>query len=191
MEWINDLSPSGCAVVLVALVLVAVVAVLLYKTLKSHSLKFKDIELLARDGQKVIYREEGKNILDNQCANAHNLLKKIRVDIIEKGKKEFGIVEAEELFLLEDIARLIECKINYEVKCDLTRNHISEKGDLELTKYAEAKAIGYCRAVQTGLYDFNVQLPRYNLPDLMKYVTQDEYKKLFEEIYFTARKIAL
>ena len=112
------------------------------------------------------------------------------MDIFETGRRIFNITNQMELFLLEDIAHLIENRLNYETRNDLTRNHITEKSDLELTKYSDSKAAGYYAAVCAELFRLNVQLPKYDLPEIMNHITLDDYKRLFSEIYFSARKIA-
>lgn len=170
-------------------VFLTLIIVVCFWIVKNRDVKLKDIEIVTRS-QQELYRTEGKNTLDNQTSNAHNLLKKIWIDIYETGRQKFKINDQYELFILEDIAHLIEGKLNYEVKNDLTRNHITEKGDLELTKYSDAKAVGYYRSVKANLYSYNVQLPRYDLPQIMDEITIDDYKRLFSELYFNARKIA-
>ena len=162
---------------------------LIYRIFKIKNVKIKNIELTERV-QKEYYHTEGKNLLDNQTSNAHNLLKKIWIDIFDTGKRLFEITDQQELFILEDIARLIEGKLNYEVKNDMTRNHISEKNDVELQKYSDAKATGYYHAVKANLYTYNIQLKNYNLPEIMDSITLDDYKRIFSMIYFDARKIA-
>lgn len=189
-EILNQL-PSNfytCALVIVSFFLSAIV-VLVFWIVKNRDIKLKDIEIVTRS-QKELYRTEGKNTLDNQTSNAHNLLKKIWIDIYEIGRNKFNITNQAELFILEDIAHLIEGKLNYEVKNDLTRNHITEKDDLELTKYSDAKAVGYYRCVNANLYQYNIQLPNYELPLILKDISIDDYKRLFSELYFNARKIA-
>lgn len=167
----------------------AAVVIIMFWIIKNRDIRLKDIEIVNKS-QRELYQTEGKNTLDNQMSNAHNLLKKIWIDIYETGRREFKITEQMELFILEDIAHLIEGKLNYEVKNDLTRNHITEKGDLELTKYSDAKATGYYRSVKANLYTYNVQLPNYDLPEIMNKISLDEYKRIFNELYFNARKIA-
>lgn len=169
--------------------LAASVVIIVFWILKNRDVKLKDIEIVT-SSQRELYRTEGKNTLDNQTSNAHNLLKKIWIDIYEQGRQLFKITNQTELFILEDIAHLIEGKLNYEVKNDLTRNHITEKGDLELTKYSDAKATGYYRSVKANLYTYNVQLPQYDLPHILDSISIDEYKRIFSELYFNARKIA-
>ena len=160
----------------------------LISIVKTKGIKLKDIEIAST--QKELYQTEGKNVLDNQTSNAHNLLKKIWIDLYETGRCLFNIEDQSELFILEDIAHLIEGKLNYDVKNDLTRNHITEKNDDELSRYSEAKAIGYYRSVKASLYTYNVQLPNYDLPLILNDISVEDYKKIFSEIYFTARKIA-
>lgn len=157
--------------------------------IKNRDVRLKGFEIVTKS-QKELFRTEGKNTLDNQTNNAHHLLKKIWIDIYDVGRKKFNIYDDMELFILEDIAHLIESKLNYEVKNDLTRNHITEKGDLELQRYSDAKAIGYYHCVKANLYQYNIQLPRYDLPEILDNISIDEYKRIFNEIYFNARKIA-
>ena len=193
METVNTIAKFPpelimCALVIVAFFLTCLI-ILLFWIVKNRDVKLKDIEIVTRS-QKELYRTEGKNSLDNQTSNAHNLLKKIWIDLFEIGRSKFNITDQVELFILEDIAHLIEGKLNFEVKNDLTRNHITEKGDLELTKYSEAKATGYYQSVKASLYQYNVQLPKYDLPAIMNDITIDTFKNLFTELYFNARKIA-
>jgi hypothetical protein len=176
-----------CILVLAGLFLFSVVAIIFW-IVKNRDIKIKDFAVTKT--QKELYQAEGKNTLDNQTSNAHNLLKKIWLDIYDIGRKRFNITDNAELFLLEDIAHLIEDKLNYEVKNDLTRNHITEKDDFELTKYSDAKAVGYYRSVRASLYSYNIQLPKYDLPDILDEISVDDYRRLFNEVYFCARKIA-
>lgn len=193
MEVVNSLSKFPpelimCTLIILAFFLTALI-ILAFWIVKNRDVRLKDIEIVTRS-QKELYRTEGKNALDNQTSNAHNLLKKVWIDIFETGRSMFNITNQTELFILEDISHLIEGKLNYEVKNDLTRNHITEKGDLELQKYSDAKATGYYNSVKASLYQYNVQLPKYDLPGIMTNITLDEFKHLFNELYFNARKIA-
>ncbi|MBO7715803.1 MAG: hypothetical protein J6S85_19730 [Methanobrevibacter sp.] len=183
--------PRNILLLLIVLVFILLFSVLIAGVwiIKNKDIKLKNIEVVAQS-QKELYRTEGKNTLDNQTSNAHNLLKKVWIDLYETGRKKFNITDKTELFLLENIAHLIEGKLNYEVKNDLTRNHITEKGDLELTQYSDAKATGYYRSVKANLYTYNIQLPDYDLPEILDSIPLDEYKRLFNELYFNARKIA-
>ncbi len=177
-----------CVLILASLFLFAIVAISFW-VLKNRDVKIRNFEVVTKS-QKELYQTEGKNTLDNQTSNAHNLLKKIWLDIYDIGRKRFNINDNAELFLLEDIAHLIENKLNYEVKNDLTRNHITEKDDFELTKYSDAKAVGYYRCVRACLYSYNIQLPKYDLPEILDEISVDDYRRLFNEVYFNARKIA-
>ena len=175
----------GCLVV----ILTGMIFYGVYAIVQTKDVRLKNIEIASKT-QKELYQTEGKNVLSNQSTNAHNLLKKVWMDIFQTGRRIFNITEQMELFLLEDIAHLIENRLNYETRNDLTRNHITEKSDLELTKYSDSKAAGYYAAVCAELFRLNVQLPKYDLPEIMNHITLDDYKRLFSEIYFSARKIA-
>lgn len=179
-------------IALVSLLLSGLISLLfygLYTLLKTKDIRMKNLEIASK-AEKELYQAEGKNVLSNQSTNAHNLLKKVWMDIFQTGRRIFNISDQMELFLLEDIAHLIENRLNYETRNDLTRNHITEKSDLELTKYSDSKAAGYYAAVCAELFRLNVQLPKYDLPEIMNHITLDDYKRLFSEIYFSARKIA-
>ena len=190
IETIGALPPGFLmGLIVLAAVFLASVVLFMFWIVKNRDIKLKHIEIVTKS-QKELYRTEGKNTLDNQTSNAHNLLKKIWIDIYDTGRKMFGITDTTELFILEDIAHLIEAKLNYDVKNDLTRNHITEKDDLELTKYSDAKAVGYYRSVKASLYSYNMQLPKYDLPEILNSITVDEYRRIFGELYFSARKIA-
>ena len=192
MDWncfFQNLPTLGWVFIILLLIFFALFLVGVYMIIKTKDVRLKNFEIVSKV-QKEFYYTEGKNILGNQTSNAHNLLKKIWIDIFDVGKKIFNITDQQELFMLEDIARLIEGKLNYEVKNDLTRNHITEKCDVELQRYSDAKASGYYHAVKANLYSYNVQLPKYNLPEIMETITLADYKRIFGEIYFNARKIA-
>ena len=188
-EFFKNMPVVGWCAIFLLIIVICICIILIYQLAKNKDIRLKHIELTEK-AQKELYHTEGKNMLDNQTSNAHNLLKKVWIDIFDTGKRIFNITKQQELFILEDIARLIEGELNYEVKNDLTRNHITEKNDMELQKYSDAKATGYYHAVQANLYSYNVQLPNYNLPDIMNSITLDDYKRIFSAIYFNARKIA-
>lgn len=170
-------------------VLIISIVLMVFWIIKNKDIKLKHVEIVSKT-EKEYLKAEGKNTLDNQTSNAHNLLKKIWIDLYETGRKKFNIIDPTEKYLLEDIAHIIEGKLNYEVKNDLTRNHITEKNDVELSKYSEAKAAGYYRSVKANLYNFNAQLPMYDLPLILDDISYDDFKDVFSEIYFSARKIA-
>jgi hypothetical protein len=191
-EFFKSLPTVGWCVVFAIIAVIWFGIFILYSLVKNRDIKIKNFELMQKtySTQKELHQTEGKNLLDNQTSNAHNLLKKIWIGLYEVGREKFHITDQTELFILEDIARLIEGRLNYEVKNDLTRNHITEKDDAELLKYSEAKAIGYYHAVQASLFAYNIQLPNYDLPKILTYISIEDYKNLFNEIYFNARQIA-
>lgn len=188
--FFSSLPAIGWVTVILFIVLLALVFYGIYRILMAKDIKIKNFEATSENIKREQYHTEGKNLLDNQTNNAHNLLKKVWIDIYQTGKNMYQITDSNELFILEDVAHLIEGKLNYDVKNDLTRNHIIEKSDLDLTTYSDAKAVGYYRAVLAMLYQYNIQLPEYDLPKIMDKISLDEYKRIFSEIYFGARKIA-
>lgn len=192
MNWENifiTMPVFGWICILFIIAIVALTIFEVFRLLEKKEIKLKNIELVSKS-QKELYKTEGRNLLGNQMSNAHNILRKIWIDIYDTGKRIFNITDQQELYLLEDIARLIEAKLNYEVRNDFTRNHIVSRDDLELQKYSDAKAAGYYNAVKANLYAYNAQLPEYNLPEIMDEISLDDYKRVFGEIYFNARKIA-
>lgn len=193
MDWecfFKSIPIIGWCVIVLVIVLMGGALWGLYRVVMAKDIKLKHFEVASENIKREQYQAEGKNLLDNQTNNAHNLLKKVWIDLYQNGKNLYQITNNNELFILEDIAHLIEGRLNYDVKNDLTRNHIVEKTDLDLTKYSDAKAIGYYRAVLAMLYQYNIQLPNYDLPKIMDLISLDEYKRIFSEIYFAARKIA-
>lgn len=188
MEAIQQIAKIPAVWGILYMVVTAGVMLLVW-VLKNKNIKFKDFEIVEKT-QKELYRAEGKNTLDNQSNNAHNILKKVLIRLYDIGKKMFDITDQTELFLLEDISKIIESKLNYEVKNDLVKNHITEKDDTQLTMYSEAKATGYYHSVTAMLYAMNVQLPKYNLPDIMNEFTLAEFNSIFKQIYFSAKNIA-
>jgi len=195
MEWASffqSMPTLGWIAVILLIGVIGFSIFIFYCLLKNKDIKIKNIELMEKAdySQKELHQTEGKNLLDNQTSNAHNLLKKIWINLYEVGRKKFDITDQTELFILEDISKLIEGKLNYEVKNDLTRNHITEKDDIELARYSEAKAVGYYHSVKASLFTYNIQLPNYDLPLILNDISVEDYKSLFAEIYFNARKIA-
>ena len=86
---------------------------------------------------------------------------------------------------IDIIGNIDEEKMN--ANCKLT---FTEKDELELTLYSDAKASGYYQCVKSLLYQYNVQLPAYNLPEIMDEISIEEFRKIFKEIYSSAKKIA-
>ena len=68
--------------------LVSAVISLVFYIVKNKDIKIKNVELITKT-QKELYQTEGKNTLDNQTSTAHNLLKKIWIDIFETGIYNF------------------------------------------------------------------------------------------------------
>lgn len=139
---------------------------------------------------REIYIAEGKDQLDNQCQVAKQLIKKIRIKLYSTGLDLFKITDTKEIEILELITYRISDRLNYDVRNDLTRNHISKKTDSELKIYSDAKATGYYWMIYDRLYNLNSKLPDYNLPSILDKIPISEFESVFYDIYFSARSIA-
>ena len=193
MDWANFINNLPTIAWIVAIMIICVIAFAfysLYNLLLNKDVKIHNIELKALQNGNEVQQSIGKNLLDNQTSNAHDLLEQVWIDIYEKGKQKFKLANKKDLFLLEDIAHLIENSLNNSVKGDLTRNHIVEKDDAEIERYSNAKATGYHKSVKAMLYRYNEQLPFCSLPDVMDDIPISDYKQIFREIYVNAREIA-
>ena len=80
MEKLEAISKFPSEFLMGALVIISVfltaMIVLIVWIIKTRDVKIKDIEIVT-NSQKELYRTEGKNTLDNQTSNSHNILKKI------------------------------------------------------------------------------------------------------------------
>lgn len=194
MEWINSLPVIAWVIFFIfgLVILVFVVAIIcgLFIILLKKNIKTKWFDLTGtNEKQKELYIAEGKDQLENQSQNAKQLLETIRIQIYEGGLKLFDMKDKDKI-ILELISYRISDKLNYEVKNDLTRNHIIKKTDYELQQYSYAKAKGYYHLIQGKLYVMNGKLPEYDLPKIMTQISTDSIKGLFNEIYSGARAIA-
>lgn len=196
--WITMLT---LGVLLIAAIITTVVLVTKFlkgKNVESDVIKITEAqkqevqkkECEHKQSQRELYMSEGKDQLDNQCQAAKNILKELRIRIFEIGIKKYGFTDKKDYDLFTLITRSISDRLNYEVKNDLTRNHIIFKSDKELTDYSEGKARGYYSLIKDRLYTLNDCLPDVNLPAIMDEIPLLELEKFFKEVYFSARKIA-
>lgn len=207
MENLANIPTIGWVTILIlgVLLIVAIIItiVLLTKFLKGKNVESDVIKITEAQKQEVqkkesehkqtqreLFMSEGKDQLDNQCQAAKNILKELRIRIFEIGVKKYGFEDKKDHDLFTLITRSISDRLNYEVKNDLTRNHIIFKTDKELTEYSEGKARGYHSLIKDRLYTYNDFLPHVNLPEIMDEIPLIELEKFFKEVYFTARKIA-
>ncbi len=174
-------------VFLVLISLIIVFANLAFKkNIKSRIFDITDIE----KNKKDLYRAEGKDILENQCQVAKQLLKELRIKLFTTGQSIFSFKEQKDVEILELLTYRIIDRLNYDVRNDLTRNHITTKTDDELIAYSEAKAKGYYFLIKDRFYIWNNKMPTYDLPKIVENIPQIEIKKTFTDIYFSARGIA-
>lgn len=184
--WVTVLVVGILFFLLLTGLVVALFILLLKKNIKSKYFESTDVKPEIREK----YIAEGKDLIDNQSQVAKLMLKGGRTRLYELGIELFDIQNDQEKIIFELITYRIADRLNYELKNDFTRNHITNKTDYELNLYADAKSKAYYSLIKERLYVFNQKLPRYNLPSIMKNITLDETKSLFKDIYFSARGIA-
>ena len=172
-------------IVLIALIIV-IGNVIFKKNIKTKIFDITDIE----KNQKDMYRAEGKDILENQCQVAKQLLKELRIKLFTSGMQIYNFENPKDVEILELLTYRIVDRLNYDVRNDLTRNHITSKTDSELIAYSEAKAKGYYFLIKDRFYIWNSKLPEFNLPKIIESIPELEIKNIFIEIYFSARSIA-
>ena len=188
-ETLRAIPPAGWVAVFFALAMAGGLLFLLLRLVAKKELRFKNVELVSPQEKKLL--EAGAHdLLENQSANARNLLSLIWSDIYETGLRIFNITDVQEKWLLSDIVQLIDYELQHAVHLDLMRNHIQGKSEGDLMRYADAKAKGYHRLLKMRLLRYSVQLPKYHLSEILDHVTVDDFKKLFEEIYASSCHIA-
>lgn len=188
-ETIAALPAIGWVAVFALIAVVGVFLFGLYRLLIKKEVRLKHVEIVTPQ-QRKLYEVGANDLLENQSANARNLLSKIWVDIYDTGCRIYNITDRQEQYLLEDIAKLIDNKLQYAVHLDLIRNHIQTKSEGDLLRYSDAKAEGYRRMIRVCLHQYNAQLPNYPLAEILRHIPKDEFKKIFEEIYTSACNIA-
>ena len=175
----------------ILITLIFIVTGLLYVAFKKN-IKTKIFELtdVPKQQQREMYIAEGKDQLDNQCQVAKQLLKKIRIRLFQAGVMKFDLKDQKDVEILELITYRIADRLNYDVRNDLTRNHITKKNDDELREYSDAKAKGYYFMMYDRLYNMNSKLPSYELPKILDDLSEAEIRNIFYDIYYSARSIA-
>ncbi len=187
IAWIIFLFIALLLILVVIAILVGIFYLLNKKNIKT---KIFELNQPIKPEIKEKYIAEGKDLIDNQSQVAKLMLKTGRIKVYEEGLKLFNIKNSKDKIILEMITYRINDRLNYELKNDFTRNHIVNKTNYELEQYADAKSKGYYRLITEKLYMFNEKLPEYNLPKIMDNIPFEEVKKIFTDIYFSARGIA-
>lgn len=169
----------------------AVIAACLVLRHRNVKTKFFEVSQAEHEAtKKEIAMAEGKDQLDNQCQVAKQILKELRMRLYETGVSLFEFNDEKDLNVLELITYRIIDRMNYDVKNDLTRNHIVKKSTIELEQYTMAKARGYFSMIQDRLYVYNRYLPEHNLPAIMERIPRTDVETLLKDVYFSARRIA-
>ncbi len=200
-ETIAALPAAGWAAVFLLIAVLGAFLFGLCRVLLKKDVRLRGLELFEqkeREEERRELKEEiresarhlAADLVSSQYATALNLLQKLRIDIYEAGLRRLGLEDEKERLLLLDMAWVIEARVAREVLLDLVRNHISGKSRAELLQYSEAKADGYWRRIKTDLFSFAPQLPGKDLPSLMDCLPAGEFRKLFEDVYTSACRIA-
>lgn len=185
---------------IIALVAMGIIVILLFYVahyLRKHDIKTPFLETKAvqeiTEKSNIQQRElliaEGKDQLDNQCQVAKQILKEIRIKLYKTALNTFEFKDPKDLVIMELITYRIVDRLCYDVKNDLTRNHITKKTQYELEQYTRAKARGYSTLIRDRLFIFNDKLPDFDLPKIMEVIQPMEIETLFKDIYFSARRI--
>lgn len=178
----------GILVCAIVFCLIAAIVYLIFR--KNIKTKLFEITDVPKQQQRDLLIAEGKDQLDNQSQVAKQLLKKIRIKMYNIGMDLFKIEDENEKSILELITYRIIDRLNYDVRNDLTRNHITKKTDEEIKEYSFAKAQGYYYMIYDRLFTFNSKLPKYELPKIIETYPTNEIEQVFLEIYKSARDIA-
>ena len=198
----SDIPTIGWIVILILGVLlltaIIILVVVLARFLKGKNVESKIVSITEVEKkeeehkmtQKELFMSEGKDQLDNQCQVAKNILQELRIKIFEIGVQKFKITDKKDKDIMELISYRIIDRLNYDVKNDLTRNHIIYKTNYQLEEYTRAKSRGYYSLIKNRLYNSNEKLPDYNLPEIMEEITENDIEKFFRDVYFSARRIA-
>lgn len=179
-----------CLLILGVLILglVALLIGVIFYTVKNKNFKIKHFELSSPE-KKEMYMAEGKDQLDNQCHVAKQLLKELRIKLFLIGKQKFQLSENDQI-ILELITYRIVDRLNYDMKNDLTRNHITKKSDKDLIAYSDSKADAYFMQIKDRLFMLNSNLRAYDLPLIMDEISETWFKDFYRKIYFRCRDIA-
>jgi hypothetical protein len=156
------------------------------KNIKLKHFSIEEVQPL----QKELYFSEGKNQLENQCQVAKLLMKELRIKLYITGEKIFNLTDQRDKDILELITYRIVDRLIYDLRNDLTRNHITSKTDEELDRYSEAKANGYYIMIKDRFYIWNSKIPNYDLRQIIERIPKTEITNIFKNIYFSARDIA-
>lgn len=165
----------------------AIIGVIFY-ILKTKDVKSKYLDVSTPE-RREMYMAEGKDLLDNQCHVAKQLVKELRIKLFIIGKNKFNLDEKDQ-DILELITYRITDRMNYDLKNDLTRNHITKKSDKDLISYSDGKADAYVMQIKDRLFSLNSKLRGYDLPSIMDDIPESWFKDFYRKIYFRCRDIA-
>lgn len=169
--------------------------------LLKRDVRLKGLEVRAREEREHLAEELMEErertaqcditaLISTQHSFAGGLLRRLGTWICESGRRQLPGLDRRDVFLLENIARLVENAVSHEVLLDLVRNHLAAKSEEELRLYSDAKAEGYWELAKAELRGHSSQLDGADLAALMDGIPQKEFKALLWDVYSGARRIA-
>lgn len=173
--------------IMVIMLAAAIIGVLFY-VVRNKNISSKYINVSTPE-RRELYMAEGKDLLDNQCHVAKQLVKELRIKLFLIGKNKFNLNEKDQ-DILELITYRITDRMNYDIKNDLTRNHITKKSDKDLISYSDGKADAYIMQIKDRLFMLNSKLRGCDLPSIMDEIPESWFKDFYRKIYFRCRDIA-
>lgn len=168
--------------------LIGLIIGVIFYVVKNKNIRSKYFDCSTPE-KKELYMAEGKDQLDNQCHVAKQLLKELRIKLYVIGKKKFELSENDQI-ILELITYRIVDRLNYDMKNDLTRNHITKKSDKDLIAYSDSKADAYFMQIKDRLFMLNSSLRGCDLPLIMDEIPESWFREFYRKIYFRCRDIA-
>lgn len=190
---VADIPTVGWIVLLILgiliLGLVGLLIGVIFYVVKNKNIKSKYIDVSSPE-KKELYMAEGRDVLDNQCHVAKQLIKELRIKLYLAGKSKFKL-DDKDLIIFEFITYRITDRMNYDVKNDLTRNHIKSKSDNALISYSDSKAEAYIMQIKDRLFMFNSCIHGCDLPSILDDIPESWFKDFFRKVYFRCRDIAI
>lgn len=191
---VADIPTVGWIVFLIlGILILGIIALLvgvIFYVVKNKNIRSKFFDLSTSPERKELYMAEGRDVLDNQCHVAKQLIKELRIKLYLGGKNKFQLDE-KDLIIFEFITYRITDRLNYDVKNDLTRNHIKSKSDNALTSYSDSKAEAYIMQIKDRLFMFNSCIHGCDLPVILDDIPESWFKDFFRKLYSRCRDIAI
>lgn len=184
--WVTAAIVAVLAFILLSGIIAGVFLIVWKKNIRT---KFFEVSGEIRPEVREKYIAEGKDLLDNQSQVAKLILKSLRTRLYEQGLQLFNLRGKDKIILDLITYRIID-RVNAEIKDDFRRNHLANKSDPELEKYADAKANAYYNLIRDKLFFHNDKIPQCDLPSILSSIPAGEVRGIFRDIYTSGRAMA-